>query len=595
MPGRLWQARGDLALATLSGVAVFLSFPNWNLYPLAFVALIPLLIVAERGSARRAFGWGFWMGCVTNAGGFYWVIGLLRDFGYLPLSVSTLGLVLLSLEQAVCWGVAASAGRALALRGVRAIVAYPVALAVAELVTPMIFPWYFGNSQWTNYAFIQSVEIGGVTLISGLLVVANVSLLSLARRVRRGGPLPVHALVGLGLLAANLVYGAIRIVAVDARTAEAPRLAIGLVEADIGIYEKADPARVRDNLLIHQNLSAQLAEQGAQLILWPETAYLERRYHFTTEPVASLAAAREAAGVSPRLDRQATWLPPSSAPLVASAPDDDERGTVHRDRAAPQRGFRTPMLFGTLMWSLKSDEQMRTDPPRRGRPRPYVTSNSALLIDDGGRVLGAYDKNLLMPFSEHVWLGHEIYQWTGVNLYDIIPSAGDFLIGEPPEALRLPRPGGEGEYRLGVMICYEDIMADFGRTIHRASPDILLNLTNDAWFGKTAEPYLHLALSIFRTIEQRTYLVRSTNTGVSVFVDPVGRVVAETSLDDAETLLHDTPMVRATRTPFMVFGHWPAGLGLVWCLASVFRARRRRRQDADLGSDGLETSDDPQG
>jgi apolipoprotein N-acyltransferase len=157
--------------------------------------------------------------------------------------------------------------------------------------------------------------------------------------------------------------------------------------------------------------------------------------------------------------------------------------------------------------------------------------------------------------------------------------------GVPEPPMELPNPNGGEPFRLSTIICYEDIAPATGRRLHAmGAPDVILNLTNDAWFGKSSEPYLHMALSTFRAIEQRTWLVRSTNTGVSCFIDANGRIVKQTSLEDAETLLHDVPMLRATTTLYMQFGEWLRWV-LVSCLVVVwFMTRQARRSNHEGGT-----------
>jgi len=112
-------------------------------------------------------------------------------------------------------------------------------------------------------------------------------------------------------------------------------------------------------------------------------------------------------------------------------------------------------------------------------------------------------------------------------------------------------------------------------------------VTNDAWFGQTAEPYLHLALATFRPIEHRVALVRSTNTGVSVFVDAVGRIVQETRLTDAETLLWDVPMMQGG-TLYSAVGDVVAYAAVAWTLFAIGLgfARRQRRAADPAGAAG---------
>lgn len=563
-PGALWTLRSDIAWATLSGVAVFLSFPAWNVFPLAFCAVIPLLVVCERASWKTAFGLAWWMGLVTNLGGFYWVINLLQDYGYMPWSLSAFLYLLLCMQQALVWSCAIGVGRAATLRGVPALPAYVTGIVLSESLIPLIFPWHFGNSQSLNYAFIQSAELGGVVWLSALLMVANFAVWGLFQAARSRRRPSAGVALACAAIVANFAYGAIRIPQVEADIAAAPTLNVGLVQANIGIYEKGDSREEPSQLIAHQRLSALLEGQGAELIVWPETAYSAPQYAFTLDD-GDLR-------LGGMLARDATSLPPSQSPLPSSAEEDAIARVPPDQRYAPQRGFTTPLLAGVVMLSQTDDARAASTPPRGGSPRRYDVHNAAMLLDSDGVVLGSYDKTYRMVFSEYVPGGHWLWSTFGINLYDMIPAAGDFYPGVPTDGLLLPTD--DGDVRIGIMICYEDIMPDFGRAIHSGRPEMLLNLTNDAWFGDTAEPELHLALSVFRAIEQRTTLVRSTNTGISAFIDPTGRIVASTPTFEEATLLHPVPRMNTT-TLYMRLGNWVFGGALLWLALAWGWARRR--------------------
>ena len=560
------RSRGRFVVATLSGVLVFLSFPAWNVFPAAFLALVPMLALAEsRGTARAALGWGWWMGLITNLGGFYWVAGMLKVYGFMPWSISIGLYALLCAQQGLTWAFAFGAGRWMTLRGAPLWLAYPSGIAIAEVANPLIFPWYFGNSQYLNLPFIQVAELGGVTLLSALLVLANVGLLEVYRWRRCGGPRPKLALAVAGVLALQFIYGGVRLAQVQSQIDQAESLRVGAVQANIGIYEKSDPESLLRSLLLHQQLSAQLESDGADLILWPETAYAPPAYFFAEDGPPQLER---------RLMRSATSLPPSTAPLPALGELD--AAELHlADLVPPHRGFSTPLITGTLMWRFRTAEEAEAAPTRRGRPYPIEIFNSAMLLDGEGRVVDQYDKTLRMIFSEYVPGGYAFYRFTGISLYDMIPGAGDFQRGEPSLGFDLPLEAGTA--RIGVMICYEDIMPSFGRAIHPGAPEMIVNLTNDAWFLDTAEPELHMALSVFRSVEQRTSLIRATNTGISAVIDPRGAVVAQTGTHVEAVLLHDVPRMQASRTLFMRLGNWPTVAALCVLIGTAIRARRRRQ------------------
>jgi apolipoprotein N-acyltransferase len=132
-----------------------------------------------------------------------------------------------------------------------------------------------------------------------------------------------------------------------------------------------------------------------------------------------------------------------------------------------------------------------------------------------------------------------------------------------------------------VNICYEDIFPLHIRRLMRGGregriPEAMINLTNDSWYGNSTEPLEHLALASFRSIETRRPLVRSTNTGISAFVDPVGRIVSRTGVWTRELLVDRIPMMSG-RTAYMILGDWLAWLCALLTAAGVVQALRLAR------------------
>jgi apolipoprotein N-acyltransferase len=93
-----------------------------------------------------------------------------------------------------------------------------------------------------------------------------------------------------------------------------------------------------------------------------------------------------------------------------------------------------------------------------------------------------------------------------------------------------------GLHPLGVLICYEGILPEASRMYKKNGAELLVNITNDAWFGETSAPYQHLSMTVFRAVENRLYLVRAANTGISAIINPTGLVVGQTGLFEKETL-----------------------------------------------------------
>jgi apolipoprotein N-acyltransferase len=141
--------------------------------------------------------------------------------------------------------------------------------------------------------------------------------------------------------------------------------------------------------------------------------------------------------------------------------------------------------------------------------------NSAWHLSPAGELLGQYSKHHLVPFGEYV-----PFQEYLPFVHRLVPSAGDFSKGESIDPLLFDNISS------GVLICYEIIFPDIARHQVKNGATILINITNDAWFGYSSAPYQHLFISVFRAIENRRPLIRSANTGISAIVDPAGRVMA---------------------------------------------------------------------
>jgi len=213
-----------------------------------------------------------------------------------------------------------------------------------------------------------------------------------------------------------------------------------------------------------------------------------------------------------------------------------------------------PVLFGGLRLDASGE-----------RRRVF---HSAFLADGDGRVLGYYDKRRLVPFGEYVPFDE---LWPALG--ELSPRSGGFSAGQGAPVL-LELAGA----RLAVDICYEDLFPGLLRSRGDGEPHLLVNLTNDAWFGDPREAVMHRHAASFRAVEQRRFLVRATNTGVSAVVNPAGRIVAALPTGAAGELVYDVALLTGT-TWYGRFGDAPfvALVGVVALVAGL-RSRRERRR-----------------
>jgi apolipoprotein N-acyltransferase len=153
----------------------------------------------------------------------------------------------------------------------------------------------------------------------------------------------------------------------------------------------------------------------------------------------------------------------------------------------------------------------------------------------------------------------------------LVAQVGDFHAGEMGQVL-----AADG-YRLGVLICYEIIFPELTRAAANSGATLLANLTNDAWYGRTAAPYQHFSMAVFRAVESRRALVRAANTGISGFIDPAGRRVGTTPLFSTTMTTRKVPLMEG-KTIYMGRGHlFPAGCLVLSAIGGLLLLILRRR------------------
>ncbi len=208
--------------------------------------------------------------------------------------------------------------------------------------------------------------------------------------------------------------------------------------------------------------------------------------------------------------------------------------------------IKTPVLSGTLDY---------TDDNRD------IYFNSAVLIEPNGTFEKTYNKIRLVPYDEYIPLEgifKPLRDWDYPGSHF---TAGDsFVIFD----------GGENVGKFGVMICYESLFGWIGREFRKRGAGFLMNITNDGWFGITPGPYQHAAFNVVRAIETRTWIARCANTGTSMFIDPHGKIVAQTSIFE-KCILVGTIFANDVTTPYMILGDFVGWVCVILLLAYAFR------------------------
>ena len=457
--------RSLLTAPVLSGLALWFSFAEVSLFPLAWIALVPYLhFLLLRHPWKWVLLGHFLMSGLYLGGVLYWIPRVLTTYGNLQwlvavvvflLMILTLSVFLLPFSILVRWAAARSAHRAL--------LCAPGFWLLSELGRNYYavggFPWaLLGYSQYPYPWLTQVADLSGVYLVSLLVVAGNCALLAVWQ-LRNWRPL---ALVGMVLLIANL-YGAYRLHFWQP-SSQTP-LKVVLVQANIALSEGKEYYAVKyfETLPAHYQ---EAVRKGARWVIFPEA---QNPYSY----------------------------------------GEDFYFTRFWERTVRNAGV--PLLLNSTL----SEE---------GRSGHYF--NSAVLLDPAGKQAYRYDKIHLVPFGEYVPLG----RW----LRFARPLVQEVSSFSPGSRLEL---GTLQQARFGTLICYESIFPEMSRRLTREGAQVLVNLTNDAWFGKTAAPRQHLAMSAFRAIESRKPVLRCANSGYSAVIDPLGRIEQELGLFEEGLLL----------------------------------------------------------
>jgi len=477
------------------------------LFPVSWVALLPLLWLVQRVSVRQAFLFGLLVGGVTNLLGFYWLNYTIRVFGGFPVGLSEIVWLGFAIYAALPVALFALLVR---FYGLGPLGLFPAIFWVTlEFWFPLLFPWHLANSQSNFLTLIQSADLIGPYGTSFVLVWVNTVLYQIAEciLVSKDGkriPMPETAIV-VAVFVGLLGYGHYRLSVVSTDMDAAPAMTVAAVQGNINIRTKGNVTFLESNLASYKDLTSKI--QGAQLVIWPESAV-------------------------------ESWVPDNMKQLPPELP-------------LPLPSGVSFLIFGVRSL-LKDSAASKTK-----------VFNSAFLVDREGRVVSRYHKQVLLAFGEYIPLTSVL------SLLPGMPPIGEgFSRGDGPRTLDL-----SPTIRLAPLICYEDLMPWLSRRFVAAShANLLVNLTNDGWFGNTVAPWQHVRLAQWRAIETRRSLVRATNTGVTTVINPRGEILETLPVFSTGVLKAKVPLMRG-KTFYVRFGDWFTWIATAALLSTVIIRR----------------------
>ena len=472
----------EVGVLLLSGLLMTASLPPLNWSFAAWIAIIPLYWIAHDKNPFRAWRAGWVWGLAWGFTSFYWLREINPAIPYMIGPVIAL--------YTACWSAAVPLFRRgilipaeVQLAGCRAEQNYsrvPVlrelffaaALAgwwcVLESGRSTMLPWnYTGSSQWRNLPLIQICEYTSVYGISFLLVMLNVTIAMAvqnclkSRNAMEKMPRPALLMITVAVMLAVIIFGAASII--TARPPAQVNFSAALVQGNISQRRNADNDQALEALDVYMQLSEAVAQGRPDIVIWPETAvpYPYRGYNNLCREYRS------------RLT-----------------------GFIKRNQ--------TPMLIGTL------DFEQSFDPGK-----PPLMLNSAFLFDNNGRFTDKFDKVQRVPFGEFVPFRKYLPEF----ISKLIDMNRDLTPGKSFSPLKI-LPG----VNAGINICFEDTFPYVSANEARRGANLLLVITNDAWYPASCEPEQHLANSVFRSIETRLPMLRCGNNSASCLIMPSGLI-----------------------------------------------------------------------
>jgi apolipoprotein N-acyltransferase len=462
-------------LALLSAALLFAAAPGqWSIPFIAWFALVPLIIACHNTSWRTAAKLAFLCGLVYNLSLIYWIVIALNNYGGLPIWLAALALILLAAYLA--FYMAGFAALLTQLRYWPLAFSAPLIWVGLDLIKAHLFtgfPWQdLGYFQYQNPLLIQFADLVGHHGLTFVIVMTNAMLASLILPRQNGTEKKRYRQIIFPIMTLTVViiYSFWSYQHWQKIATNAPTINVTLVQGNIDQGEKWRPGQAENTIDTYQRLSRDAVQPRSSvngktdLIIWPETALPFFPLH------------------NPLFTKVLQNIQTNGPTLITGAPHYEEATATHK--------------------------------------RQIHNSAFAITATNKGLRMQRYDKEHLVPFGEYVPFAD---LFGGLPL---VQSMGNFSPGTSQKLLEVQQrsPANSGKANCGMLICFESIFPSIARKWSSMGANLLVNITNDAWYGHSSAPWQQLSMVTLRAVENRRSLVRAANTGISVFIDPLGRL-----------------------------------------------------------------------
>lgn len=464
--------RYTVPVALLTGGLLFAGLPGGGYFwPLLFIALVPFLYRSLLVDRREAVLGAFLAGMSHFLLLLYWIVIVLGKYGGLPWLVALQGLLLLAIYMSSYLVLFTLLAR---------LVLHNTGPLVGLFAVPAL---------WVGLDWLRSVAFTGLPWMDlGYGLFRVLTLVQLADLVGHGGLTYLIVLVNVAIVL--------------------------IVRRESTVFQRGF------SLIVTGGIVAGIVLYGQQRL-----AQLAENESVAGNEQVMVGIAQG------NIDQARKWSPAMQQTTLDIyrrltndiLTDDQPELVVWPETALPFYPVNSELMIQVYRLAIDRDVALLTGAPwfeivdREARKVKFF--NASLLLGPDGEIHGQYFKSHLVPFGEYVPLKKFL-----PFLAPLVEAVGDFSPGT------IGKPLGWHKLQLGVLICFESVFPDMARAWVENGANILVNLTNDAWYGKSSAPHHSLAMAVLRAVETRRSLIRSANTGISAFVAPDGRIVAESAI-----------------------------------------------------------------
>lgn len=465
----IFFSKKNILVSLISSCLLILSFPPFTSGWIVWFALIPLFYALERGTQKSALLTGLLTGVLFNTGILYWVAPAAVNYGQLSLPLGIALTFLLSLYLGIYVSLFAGGVFFLRERGMTSVIAAPLLWTCLEYLKSQVlsgFPWE--NLGYSQYLNLPLIQVSDITGVYGIsFIIVFVNAVLYDLLTYAGHRSDDDE--------KTLLYG---------KVFSAVMLVLALY-----IYGNHRISEIRQLEALAPEINVALVQGDIRRT---------RRWSATDQQEAldiyiSLSENRSNFATS------LTVWPETTFPFYFQDGGTNARNVLLLAEKSGQ-------------WLLLGSDSYKENVIDRD------FFNSAFLVSPTGAIAGQYDKMHLVPYAEYSPMNRLFPQMVRPAKREEFHAGSGY------------RPLSMGKHKIGVMICYEGIFPEVARKYRKNGAQLLVNLANDAWLGKSSAPYQQLSMNTFRAVETRSCLLRAANTGISAIIDPTGEISSRTAI-----------------------------------------------------------------